>query len=349
VTQIHNPHDKFFQTVFGRKEWAQTFLAHHLPEPIVRLVDLSTLDLQSGSFVDPTLREHFTDLLYKAQLNDGKPSFLYILFEHKSYPERFASFQLLRYLVRIWERELREEKPTRLTPIFPLLVYHGEQPWNIPTNFAALVDAPAEWRAYVPDFNYALQDLSASRGHEYPEEPLLRAAIVVFRRIFDKLLLGEIPDILTVFEQVYWDTYVRDFLFAMLNYIAAANPYITEEDLEKAIARLSPRLGGNLMQTLAEKWIEQGLEQGLEQGIEQGIEQGARRELLESIKAGLEIKFGDQGLFLLREISKIESLATLRALNMALFRVTSLDEVRRIYQQSNPSERGADDANHTLN
>ncbi|RIK24795.1 MAG: transposase, partial [Chloroflexi bacterium] len=181
MTQIHNPHDKFFQTVFGRKEWAQAFLTQHLPQPVAQLVDLTTLELQPGSFVDPNLREHFTDLLYKAQRKDGKPSYIYMLFEHKSYPERFASFQLLRYLVRIWERELREEKPALLTLIFPLLVYHGEEPWNAPTNFAALVDAPEEWRAYTPDFTYALQDLSANRGNEYRDEPLLRAAVAVFR------------------------------------------------------------------------------------------------------------------------------------------------------------------------
>jgi hypothetical protein len=337
MTEIHNPHDKFFREVFTRKDWAQQFLVRYLPQPVAQLIDLSTLELRPGSFIDPTLREHFADLLYQVQRKDGKPSFLYLLFEHKSYPERFVAFQLLRYKVRIWERELREEKPQRLTPIFPIVVYHGQQRWDVPLNFAALVDVPDEWRAYVPDFNYALQDLSASRGDEFGDNPLLRAALIVLGRIFDKLLIGEMPNILALFEQVSWDVYVRDFLFAMLNYIASANPYVTGEDLQQAIARLSPRLGGNIMQTLAEKWIEQG------------IEQGARRELLESIKAGLEIKFGAPGLFLLREISTIDSLATLRAVNAALFRVTALDELKRVYQANGSLPPENDHPNHTMN
>lgn len=227
--------------------------------------------------------------------------------------------------------------PHRLTPIFPLVVYHGEQTWNIPADFAALVDAPDAWRTFVPNFTYALQDLSTGRNEQFGDEPLLRAALEVFKRIYDRLLVGDIPDILAVFEEVYWDVYVQDFLFAMLNYIAAANPYISEEDLKNAIARLSPKLGENIMQTLAERWIEQG------------IEQGARRELLESIKAGLEVRFGAEGLFLLREISKIDTLTLLRAVNVALFRVTSLDELRRVYQPGDSPTNSAEGQDPVLN
>ena len=66
------------------------------------------------------------------------------------------------------------------------------------------------------------------RSEQFGDEPLLRAALEVFRRIYDRLLVGDIPSILAVFEEVYLDIYVHDFLFAMLNYIAAAKAYITE-------------------------------------------------------------------------------------------------------------------------
>ena len=45
---------------------------------------------------------------------------VYILFEHKSYADRLTSFQLLRYLVRIWERMLRQGEP--LAPVIPLVL-----------------------------------------------------------------------------------------------------------------------------------------------------------------------------------------------------------------------------------
>ena len=35
---------------------------------------------------------------------DGGSSYVYVLFEHKSYPERLISLHLLRYMVRIWEQ-----------------------------------------------------------------------------------------------------------------------------------------------------------------------------------------------------------------------------------------------------
>ncbi|HMN28971.1 MAG TPA: hypothetical protein PKE45_12540, partial [Caldilineaceae bacterium] len=77
--------------------------------------------------------------------------------------------------------------------------------------------------------------------------------------------------------------------------------------------------------------------------------QGARRELLESIRAGLEVRFGAQGLFLLRDISKIEALTTLRAVLVALFRVTSLDELKRVYEPNGLPTNDADGQSPALN
>jgi hypothetical protein len=73
---------------------------------------------------------------------------------------------------------------------------------------------------------------------------------------------------------------------------------------------------GELMPTVAERWIEQGLQQGLQDGIE----------------LGLELKFGVDGLRLLPEIRKIEDVDVLKAVHEGLKTVSTLGELRRIYQ-----------------
>src|SRR3712207_4547968 len=99
---LSNPHDRFFKEVFSRQENARSFLQHYLPPEISPLLDFSALEISKDSFSDPALQEHLSDLLYKVTLHECTETHIYVLFEHKSYPERLVAFQLLRYMVRIW-------------------------------------------------------------------------------------------------------------------------------------------------------------------------------------------------------------------------------------------------------
>jgi len=44
------------------------------------------------------LSQNFSDMLYRVDIR-GKPSFVYLLFEHKSYMDRMIAFQFLRNMV----------------------------------------------------------------------------------------------------------------------------------------------------------------------------------------------------------------------------------------------------------
>ena len=102
VKKIVNPHDKFFKDVLSNKETAVDFLANFLPADVLQLLNLGTAEIRKDSFVDEELKEFFSDLLYEVKLA-GRTGYIYILFEHKSFPDRFTSFQILKYMVRIWE------------------------------------------------------------------------------------------------------------------------------------------------------------------------------------------------------------------------------------------------------
>src|SRR5215813_2862601 len=107
MTDLTNPHDRFFKELLARPETATDFLVNYLPPEIVALLDLSVPELAKDSFIDEELRQHFSDLLYRVKLRSGDDAFVYILFEHKSTPDGWTAFQLLRYEVRIWETERR--------------------------------------------------------------------------------------------------------------------------------------------------------------------------------------------------------------------------------------------------
>jgi hypothetical protein len=68
-------------------------------------------------------------------------------------------------------------------------------------------------------------------------------------------------------------------------------------------------------------------------GIQKGIQQGIRQGLLEAIELGLRLKFGDEGLKILPEISEIEDVEQLKAIISGLLTtVNTLEELRQLYQ-----------------
>lgn len=96
MSDIQNPHDRLFKEVLTRVDAAQDVARHYLPPAIVQQLNLETMELVKDSWVDPELQEYFADVLYRLewlQPEGGGEVYLFILFEHKSYPDDRASFQ----------------------------------------------------------------------------------------------------------------------------------------------------------------------------------------------------------------------------------------------------------------
>lgn len=168
-----NPHDAFFKQYLSHPQVATDFLRHHLPPAVAQQVDLTQLQLVKDSFVDERLRSHFSDLLYRTVTKEATPIALSLLFEHKSYPDEWVDFQVLRYQVNIWQQEFEQIAAARaaaedrhnlppfgLTPILVLLVYHGKEEWKVSLRFARHLTGLADRQSplaqalapYVPDF-----------------------------------------------------------------------------------------------------------------------------------------------------------------------------------------------------
>jgi hypothetical protein len=78
------------------------------------------------------------DILYTVKwLNED--AFAHVLVEHKSTVDKWTLLQRLRYMMRIWERNLAsQDPPDALSPIIPIIVHHSETGWTAPTHFGHL-------------------------------------------------------------------------------------------------------------------------------------------------------------------------------------------------------------------
>ena len=140
MSQISSPHDKLFKEFWSNRETAISFFVNYLPPDIGPLLRLETLEICKDSFVDPDLQAFYSDLLYKAQLGDQN-GYLYLLFEHKSHPEKQVILQLLGYLHSIWTLHQKQEKGP-LPVILPLVLYHGPEKWPEPADLLSRMAEP---------------------------------------------------------------------------------------------------------------------------------------------------------------------------------------------------------------
>jgi predicted transposase/invertase (TIGR01784 family) len=341
MSEISTPHDRFFKQLLAQPEAARDFMRYYLPEDVVRLLDLSTLEQQKDSFVDAELRSHFSDVLYSVQTKGGAGVHIYVLIEHKSYPDLWVAFQLLRYMVRIWERDLEREK--RLRPVVPVVLYHGVAKWQVPATLWGLLEGPEELKPYVPDYRYWLCDLSAYSDEELKGAVLLQMGLLTLKYIQRDDLEAHLEQIFELGAELARQETGLEYVETLLRYLTRGTEKVGAEELRKAVEATIPE-GGALMATIAAKWKEEGREEGRREGLaiaaqwkEEGREEGRREGLLAGIEVALEIRFGQEGLKLLPEISKIEDVDVLRAVHSSLKHVRSLEELRAFLEE----ERGA--------
>ena len=94
--------------IYMDKENLRDLLNQYLPASVLSNIDLPSLSVTKESYIDEDLRKNHSDLLVTATLKENKGSsavLIYILLEHKAYPDTWTVFQILKYMVRIWEKQ----------------------------------------------------------------------------------------------------------------------------------------------------------------------------------------------------------------------------------------------------
>ncbi len=270
MSELANPHDKFFKELFGQPDTAADFITNYLPAEVVALLDLTTLTPEKDSFIDEELREHFSDLLYRAQRRAGGELFIYLLFEHKSAPSDWVAFQLLRYQVRFWEQHLAQGAQ-QLPVILPIVFYHGTTRWTAAPRFQPLValEGADELRRYVPEYEYLLCDLSAYAVEELKGRVILRVGLEILKSIFAAQSSERLAELFGLLIRAQEQSAI-EFLRTVLLYLSHAGARTSASDLKTALNRAIEQQtdqGEPVMQTIFDEYIDLGRQKGLQQGL----------------------------------------------------------------------------------
>ncbi|NBO66271.1 MAG: hypothetical protein EBU88_15750 [Acidobacteria bacterium] len=250
-SKLPTPHNNFFHYALSHVEAARDLIQTHLPADLVQVLDLESLELQKDSFVDEDLRQSFSDLLYSVQLAgvNGEPI-------EGQVP--MTCFQLLRYIVRIWEQRLRNG--LTLCPVFPLVIYHGQEYWLAPRSLEELIGGPRAAFEYGVRMSYPVLDIARVPDESLARDPFLQSVLGLLkysrRRDFEEKLEFLLQCLLKsgTFE-------VRpEHVEAIFVYISSASPSIPIEKLTMTIEKLfhtQVEPG-----SIADRFIKQGRQEG---------------------------------------------------------------------------------------
>ena len=157
MNQVNNPHDKFFKETFSRLEVAQSFIEEVFPPDLLERLNLSALKRINDSFTDAELEEYLADIVYQTEYA-GQKTLVTLLFEHKSYVQKYPHLQLLQYILNVWKEERKQKK--KLSVVIPIIIHHGEGTWKYKSMKNYFKGLHSSLDRFIPDFDYLLFTLN---------------------------------------------------------------------------------------------------------------------------------------------------------------------------------------------
>jgi predicted transposase/invertase (TIGR01784 family) len=302
-SKLPTPHNNFFHYALSHVEAARDLIQTHLPADLVQDLDLDSLELQKDTFVDEDLRESYSDLLYSVRLAGAKgepiEGQIYLLLEHKSQSDPMTCFQLLRYIVRIWEQRLRNGES--VCPIFPLVIYHGQEAWTAPVSLEELIGGPSRLFQYGVQMAYPVLDIGRIPDELLATDPFLQSVLGLLkysrRRDFEEKLEFLLQCLLKSGTIEVRQEHVE----AIFVYISSASPLIPLEKLTMTIEKLfhtQVEPG-----SIADRFIKQGRQEGRHEGLKEG-----EIHLIQTLQEMLGLPISDPAMLQDRSLEQLQAI-----------------------------------------
>jgi predicted transposase/invertase (TIGR01784 family) len=273
------PHDALFRGVFSQHDLAVNELRGLLPSSIVQALDLASLQVVPGTFIDARLKERQSDLLYRIHFKESDlPALIYVLQEHQSRADPEMPFRLLRYLVRIWDGFRKDHPRGALPPIVPIVVSHSTRGWRVPESFEWMVDFQGLQQAllpYTPKFSYIVLDLARISDEELNARFETFIALI-FRALRDVRELGGIAFVLRELATLrdVGRSHRKEGLHMLYRYLLLCSKPTEEARIIKLVSDNEPTESEGIMYSAAQRLIDEGMEKGIQKGIAKGRLEG---------------------------------------------------------------------------
>ena len=293
------PHDALFKSGFEAPADAAALLRELLPAALRELIAWDTLHGEPGSFVDPDLADHHSDLLFSARLRTDAAELIHVLLEHQSTADPAMPLRTLSYRTRVWNR-LRKQRPDAwLPPILAVLVSHAPGGWTTSRSLDDMFDpgvlAIPSLSASIPRSALIIDDLTHLSNDALKARALAafqKLALWLLRDARDpRRLLDNFDTWIATFAEAERAPASIDAIATLLTYMFRVIDPVHHDELRAKLHQLGPHAEETAM-TIAEQWLEEGIAKGREEGIAKGREEGR----IAALRSLLIAKFGPQPL-----------------------------------------------------
>ena len=272
------PHDAVFKQFLMHAETARDFLEIHLPVELRELCDLNTLHLESGSFIEESLKGHSTDVLYSVQMQ-GNPGYLHVVIEHQSKPDKKMAFRMMRYSIAAMQNHL-DAGYKELPLVIPMLFYHGcRSPYPYSLCWLDEFAEPAIARK-IYSSAFPLVDITVVPDDEIMQHRKMALLELIQKHIRQRDLLGLVDQIVSLL--VTGNTNDRQ-LKALFNYVLQTGDAQRFRAFIGEITKRAPQEKEKLM-TIADRLREEGAMQGKHEEAlriaQEMLDRGLDRELV---------------------------------------------------------------------
>lgn len=259
---INNPHDAFAKAVMSNIENARDFFNGVLPAELKQAVDLSALQEEKDSYIDETLSEYYSDIVYSCRYRENTVK-LVLLFEHKSYLPKYPHFQVLRYKLNIWQWHEKNRKPP--PAVIPVVLYHGTEKWakRQLVEYLELPDKATREAIgrYTADFDYIMVNLTVMQHRQIQIELFQRSLVKIWLLIQKYIftpnqLLYHLHSLFSIDIVELTEEEKRSFLRTVFLYLFNASG-LPRDEIQKAIQPVRPAIQEGFM-TAAEEFIQEG-------------------------------------------------------------------------------------------
>ena len=266
-------HDSVYHKLFGHPGMVAQLLRDFVAEPWLDGLDLDGMERLNAKFHSDTGERREGDMIWRIPRRGGGDTYLVLLLEFQSTPDRWMALRALVYVGLLWQHLVREKHlppDGRLPPVMPVVVYNGDPRWAMPLALRELVGLPVDtplWR-YQPDMRYHLVDEGAFSDDDLAARDTLAALLFRLEASPDPERVVVLADaVLAWFGRHPGFDGLRSLFAALLGGLMgplAPGVRVPEELLEVR----------NMLATRAEDWKRQWLQEGRAEGLEKGLEKG---------------------------------------------------------------------------
>ena len=291
-------HDSCFKLFFSRPE-----LAGELLKLVLSKEELEVYNLDDLRYEKETYKNKITDMVLSFSLKKEPKKRVEILtlVEHKSYYDKSLFDQVLNYLVLIREQTIKQKGYA--LPIFPIIFYHGREPFQWKQSLqeedfgSLLSEIPVQTRECMLQYKMKVINTQDPEIRKLFTKPGSKIGGVL--KLLDGIWnlknpssekvssivvndLGELLEEKSVKER---DDIVAG-VFEYLKNVAKLKSVEEQRAKKDLISRGILKQGG--VMDIREFFREQGREEGIEKGRKEGIQKGMEKGMEKGIEKGME-------------------------------------------------------------